>query len=211
MFETKKEEEIIKLAQNGKEDAIKYLIKNNMDIVYHEAKFFFINGQEREDVIQEGRIGLYEAISNYKIKGNSSFRSFCDLCVYRQLVSAITSANRNKHFYLNHSTSMDKSFFDNDNSEASLNNIIPDKTENIEKNFLTKELFKHLFTELKENLTELEWRVFKHYLEDKSYKKISETIEVDTKCVDNALQRVRKKIEEIKSDYEGKVLMDLSP
>ena len=98
LFKTKNKEEIIKAAQNGNEEAIEYLINKNMGIVCSKAKFFFINGQEKDDVIQEGRIGLYKAIRDYKIEGNASFISFCHICVYRQLIIAIKSANRDKNF-----------------------------------------------------------------------------------------------------------------
>ena len=179
-----------------------------MNIVYHKAKSFFINGQDRDDVIQEGRIGLYEAIKNYNIEGKSSFNSFCNMCIYRQLVTAIKTANRDKHLHFNHSTSMDKSFNYSNHTERNLNDVLPDEAENTEEEILSKELFNRLFNELKDILTKLEWNVFKHYLDDKSYKEIAKTLEVDTKCVDNALQRVREKTEEIRSDYEIVDLID---
>lgn len=195
LFTTKNKEEIIKAAQNNNEDAIEYLIENNMDIVHYKANSFFIKGQDKDDVIQEGRIGLYKAIKNYKIEGDASFISFCNLCVYRQLITAIKKANRDKHLCFNHSISMDKPFGYNksNKSKRSLNNTIPDKKENVENNILSKELFNRLFTELKNILTKLEWSVFKLYLDDKSYQKISEILEIDKKCVDNDLQRVREK------------------
>jgi len=208
LFKTKNKEEIIKAAQNRNEEAIEYLIEQHMNIVHHKAKSFFINGQDRADVIQEGRIGLYKAIKNYKIEGKSSFNSFCNLCVYRQLITAIKKANRNKHLHFNHSASMDKSFNYNDETERSLNDILPDEAENTEEEILSEELFNRLFNELKDILTKLEWNVFKHYLDDKSYKTIANILEVDTKCVDNALQRVREKIKEIRSDYDLKIFIN---
>ena len=208
MFKTKNKEEIIKVAQNGNEKAVEYLIEQHMNIVYHKAKSFFIKGQDKDDVIQEGRIGLYEAIKNYKIEGKSSFNSFCNLCVYRQLITAIKKANRDKHLHFNHSTSMDKSFDYSNHTERSLNDVLPDEAENVEDEILSKELFNRLFIELKDILTELEWIVFKHYLDDRSYKEIAKTLDVNTKSVDNALQRVRTKTEEMRSDYDLKVFIN---
>jgi len=201
---TKNKKEIIKAAQNGNEEAIEYLIEQYMDIVYHKAKFFYINGQGRDDVIQEGRIGLYKAIKYYNIDGKSSFNTFCNMCVYRQLVTAIKRANRDKRLSLNHSTSMDKPFnYSNgvNPTGRSLNDIIPDEAGNVEEDILSKEFFDLLFSDLKEYLTELEWDVFKHYLDDRTYKEIAKILEVNTKCVDNALQRVREKTGEMRPDY----------
>ena len=205
LFETKNKEEIIKHAQKGNEDAIEYLIERQMYIVYHKAKSFYIKGCDKDDVIQEGRIGLYKAIKYYKIEGKSSFNTFCNLCVYRKLVSAIKRANRNKRLSLNNSTSMDKPFNYSNGANTtgrSLNDILPNEAENVEAEVLSKEFFDLLFSDLKEILTDLEWDVFKHYLDDKSYKKIAKELDVNTKCVDNALQRVREKTDEMKPNYE---------
>ena len=211
LFEAQNEKEIIKKAQNDNGDAIDYLIEQNMEIVYHKAKSFYINGQDREDVIQEGRIGLYKAIRDYEIEGKSSFNTFCNLCVYRQLITAIKTANRDKRLSLNNSTSMDKPFNYSNRANTtgrSLNDILPDEAKNVEDEILSKEFFNLLFSDLKEILTDLEWDVFKHYLDDKSYKEIAKTLEVNTKCVDNALQRVREKTEEMKPNYEIENFID---
>jgi len=208
---TKNEEEIIKAAQKGNEDAIEYLINQQMDIVYHKAKSFYINGYGKDDVIQEGRIGLYQAIKYYNIEGKSSFNSFCNLCVYRKLVSAIKRANRDKRLSLNYSTSMDKPFNYSNGANTtgrSLNDILPNEAENVEDEVLSKEFFDLLFSDLKEILTDLEWDVFKHYLDDKSYKEIAKTLDVNTKCIDNALQRVREKTEEMKPNYDVEDFID---
>ena len=202
MFETREEEQIIRAAQNGDQNAIEYLISQNMDIVYAKAKYFFIKGLDKDDVIQEGRVGLYKAIRDYKTSKKASFRGFSQLCVHRQLVSAIKKANRQKHIPLNHSTSMDKTLdYDNENGR-SFKEILPDENEDLEKKFINKELLSLVFEDLEEELTELERKVFVHYLDSKSYKEISYILHVKLKTVDNALQRARKKIEQIKIDYE---------
>ena len=204
LIEAQNEKEIIKEAQNGNEEAIEYLINQQMDIVYHKAKSFYIKGCDKDDVIQEGRIGLYKAIKYYKIEGKSSFNTFCNLCVYRKLVSAIKRANRNKRLSLNNSTSMDKPFNYSNGANTtgrSLNDIIPDEAGNVEEDILSKEFFSLLFSDLKEYLTELEWDVFKHYLDDKSYKEIAKTLDVNIKSVDNALQRIKDKTEEMRPNY----------
>jgi RNA polymerase sigma-H factor len=126
LSQTHEEEEIIKLAQNGNQEAIEYLINQNMDIVFAKAKYFFIKGLDKDDVIQEGRVGLYKAIRDYKVNRRASFRGFSQLCVHRQLVSAIKKANRQKHIPLNTSTSLDKTIDYDDSKGRSFNEILPD-------------------------------------------------------------------------------------
>jgi RNA polymerase sporulation-specific sigma factor len=211
MFSEQKEKEaiekIIKKAQEGKRKAIEKLIDKNMDIVYSKSKYFFIKGLDRDDVIQEGMVGLYKAIRDYKIEREASFRGFCQLCVHRQLVSAIKRANRQKHMPLNNSTSIDKRL-DYDNQKGrSFNEILPDKDVNLEKKYVYKEILSLVFEDIKEELTELEFKVFMEYLDDKSYQEIACTLEVNIKTVDNALQRARKKLDNIKIEYSWEDLV----
>ena len=187
LFKIEDEEKIIKAAKNGNEEAIEYLIEEQMNIVLYLAKSFFIKGQNRDDVIQEGRIGLYKAIQNYDIDGRASFNSFCAMCVYRQLVTAIKTANRDKHLYLNNSTSLDKPFNYTNETDRNLNDVLANEARNTEEEILYKELVNDLFIELNDILTELEWDVFKHYLDGKSYEKIANILDIKIKCVDNAL------------------------
>ena len=194
-------DEIIKQAQTGDKKAIEHLINQNMDIVYAKAKYFFIKGLDKDDVIQEGRVGLYKAIRDYKVERRASFRGFSQLCVHRQLVSAIKKANRQKHIPLNTSTSLDKTIDYDDSQGRSFNEILPDKDENLEEDFIYREVLKVIFSDIEKELTELELEVFFQYLDNKSYKEISEFLDVNIKTVDNALQRARKKIEQIKCNY----------
>ncbi|MFW5976501.1 MAG: sigma-70 family RNA polymerase sigma factor [Bacillota bacterium] len=207
MPEVREDISLITAAQQGDPEAIEYLINNNMDIVYAKAKIFFIKGLDKEDVIQEGRIGLYKAIRDYKLNEAASFRGFSQLCVHRQLISAIKKANRQKHIPLNNSTSINRSFdFDNEKGR-SFSEILPDKAKDLEETLLYREVLSMIFKELEEELTDLEKEVFLHYLESRSYKEISDSLGVKVKAVDNALQRVRKKVSEIKlnSDLDGLV------
>src|SRR6056297_3616292 len=201
LFKEKKEEEIIEMAQAGNDLAIEYLIDQNMDIVYAKARFFFIKGLDRDDVIQEGRVGLYKAIRDFKENKGASFRGFSQLCVHRQLVSAIKKANRQKHMPLNNSTSIDNTL-DYDNEKGrSFNEILPDKKVNLEESFANKELLKMIMEDMANELTELEHDVFLEYLQSKSYAEISRILDINLKTVDNALQRARKKMERIKINY----------
>ena len=206
MEETEDMEEIVRRAQEGNVRAIEELIDENMDIVYAKARYFFIKGLDKDDVIQEGRVGLYKAIRDYKEEREASFRGFAQLCIHRQLVSAIKKANRQKHMPLNNSTSLDKSI-DKGENQRTYNEIISDDSDDLEEFFIYRELIDLLMDEIKENLTELEHNAFIKYLENKSYRQISDELEVNLKSVDNALQRARKKMEEIKDElnFQGVV------
>lgn len=201
MFDQKQgEDEIIKKAKDGNKLAIEYLINQNMDIVYAKAKYFFIKGLDKEDVIQEGMLGLFKAIRDYQPAREASFRGFSQLCVHRQLISAIKRANRQKHQPLNNSTSINKTYDYDNESGRSFSEILPDKKKKLEDQFVYKEIINLVFQEIEKELTELEKNVFYEYLDDRTYKEISQKLEINVKTVDNALQRARKKIEEIKSN-----------
>jgi len=194
------EEVIIEKAKNGNQLAIEYLINHNMDIVYAKAKYFFIKGLDKDDVIQEGMLGLFKAIRDYQEEREASFRGFSQLCVHRQLISAIKRANRQKHQPLNNSTSINKTYDYDNESGRSFSEILPDKKKKLEDQFVYKEIINLVFAEIEKELTQLEKEVFYEYLDDRSYKEISEKLDINVKTVDNALQRARKKIEDIKSN-----------
>jgi len=200
MYKQQGEEETIRQAQDGDKQAIELLINSNMDIVYAKARYFFIKGLDREDVIQEGLVGLYKAVRDYREDRASSFRGFAQLCIHRQMVSAIKRANRQKHIPLNSSTSIDKTI-DYGEGSRSFKEVLPNSDENVEERYIYQEQLKILFHIIDEQLTELEKEVFIQYLENKSYQEISADLKLNIKAVDNALQRARKKIEKIKQAY----------
>ncbi len=194
------QEVLIEKAQQGNVRAIERLIDCNMDIVYAKARYFFIKGLDKDDVIQEGRVGLFKAIRDYREDKEASFRGFAQLCIHRQLVSAIKKANRQKHMPLNNSTSLDKSI-DRGENKRTYNDIISDENNNLETLFIYKEILSVIMEEIEKNLTELEHDVFLKYLSNKTYQEIAEELDVNLKSVDNALQRARKKVDEIRDEY----------
>ncbi|MCK4260695.1 MAG: RNA polymerase sporulation sigma factor SigH [Halanaerobiales bacterium] len=202
------EDELILLAQEGEREAEEYLIKTNMDIVYSKSRLFYIKGLDRDDVIQEGLVGLYKAIRDYKISREASFRGFAHLCVNRQLISAIKMANRQKHLPLNTSTSIDRKLKyarDDGGMGRTLLDVLPDENMDPERDLINREFITEVTQELKKVLTPLEWQVFTSYLESKSYKEISEELESNVKTVDNALQRSRRKIDQIRNKFGNQV------
>ncbi|MBF8435722.1 RNA polymerase sporulation sigma factor SigH [Halanaerobiaceae bacterium Z-7014] len=199
MTETDSIEEVVKAAQDGEVRAIEELIDRNMDIVYAKSRYFFIKGLDKDDVIQEGRVGLFKAIRDYKEDKEASFRGFAQLCIHRQLVSAIKKANRQKHMPLNNSTSLDKSI-DKGESKRTYNEVVSDENHDLEKIFIYQEVLNLIMDKIEKNLTQLEYKVFVKYLDNKTYQEISDELEVNLKSVDNALQRARKKVEEIREN-----------
>ncbi len=199
MTETDSIEEVVKAAKNGEVRAIEELIDRNMDIVYAKSRYFFIKGLDKDDVIQEGRVGLFKAIRDYKEDKEASFRGFAQLCIHRQLVSAIKKANRQKHMPLNNSTSLDKSI-DKGESKRTYNEVVSDENHDLEKIFIYQEVLNLIMGKIENNLTKLEYKVFVKYLDNKTYQEISSELNVNLKSVDNALQRARKKVEEIRED-----------
>lgn len=199
MTETDSIEEVVKAAQDGEVKAIEELIDRNMDIVYAKSRYFFIKGLDKDDVIQEGRVGLFKAIRDYKEDKEASFRGFAQLCIHRQLVSAIKKANRQKHMPLNNSTSLDKSI-DKGESKRTYNEVVSDDNHDLEKIFIYQEILNLIMDKIEKNLTQLEYRVFVKYLDNKTYQEISDELNVNLKSVDNALQRARKKVEDIREN-----------
>ncbi len=200
--------DVINLAQDGNELAEKYLIDNNLDIVYAKSRFFYIKGLDNDDVVQEGMVGLYKAIRDYKEQREASFRGFAHLCVHRQLVSAIKTANRQKHMPLNNSTSINKTLkYSNDDGGRgrTLLDILPNQKNDPEVNYVNRELVDNVVDKLDNMLTKLEWDVFNRYVAGKSYKEIAAEINTNVKTVDNALQRSRRKIAELKIKLRGNV------
>lgn len=199
MTETDSIEEVVKAAQDGEVRSIEELIDRNMDIVYAKSRYFFIKGLDKDDVIQEGRVGLFKAIRDYKEDKEASFRGFAQLCIHRQLVSAIKKANRQKHMPLNNSTSLDKSI-DKGESKRTYNEVVSDENHDLEKIFIYQEVLNLIMDKIEKNLTQLEYKVFVKYLDNKTYQEISDELNVNLKSVDNALQRARKKVEEIREN-----------
>ena len=208
-FDNVAEQDVITLAQNGDRDAEEYLIMSNMDIVYSKSKLFYIKGLDKDDVIQEGLVGLYKAIRDFQPGKEASFRGFAHLCVNRQLISAIKMANRQKHLPLNTSTSIDRKLRfakDEEGRGRTLLDILPDEKMDPERDLINREFIKEITRELQEVLTPLEWKVFIRYLDSKSYKEISDELDSTVKTVDNALQRSRRKIDQIKDKLEHEVV-----
>ena len=187
------DEELVKLSHDGDELALEYLIERYKYFVRSKARSYFLVGADHEDIIQEGMIGLYKAVRDYKEE--SSFRSFAELCITRQMITAIKTATRQKHIPLNSYVSLNKPAFDDDSERTVEDALLQDCASDPEELIINQENVSDIENKLNEMLSPLEKKVMVLYLEGKSYVEIGELLGRHSKSVDNALQRVKRKLE----------------
>ncbi|MBX6350463.1 MAG: RNA polymerase sporulation sigma factor SigH [Clostridia bacterium] len=189
------DEAIVSLAHRGDPLAVEYMIGKYKNFVRAKARSYFLIGADREDIIQEGMIGLYKAIRDFRADKLSSFRAFAELCVTRQIITAIKTATRQKHIPLNSYVSLNKPIYDEDSDRTLLDVISGAKVSDPEDLVIHREEFGDIEQKMGEILSDLEWRVLMAYLDGKSYQEIADSLERHVKSIDNALQRVKRKLE----------------
>ncbi len=189
------DEEVVELARQGDNDAQEYLIGKYKNFVRAKARSYFLIGADKEDIIQEGMIGLYKAIRDYRPDKLSSFRAFAELCITRQIITAIKTATRQKHIPLNSYISLNKPIYDEDSDRTLLDVISGTRVTDPEELVLSQEDFDDIEAKMGEILSSLEWNVLMYYLEGKSYQDIAAGLDRHVKSIDNALQRVKRKLE----------------
>lgn len=194
------DEEVVAHAKKGDELATEYIINKYKNFVRVKAKSYFLVGADREDIIQEGMIGLYKAIRDFKADKLSSFRAFAELCITRQIITAIKTATRQKHIPLNSYISLNKPIYDDDSDRTMLDILAGAKITDPEELFINHELSGDIREKIQENLSDLESQVLGSYLEGKSYQEMARELNRHVKSIDNALQRVKRKIEKSLSD-----------
>lgn len=191
----KKDEDIALEAKAGSSIALEFLINKYRNFVKAKARSYFLIGADREDIIQEGMIGLYKAIRDFRGDRLSSFRAFAELCITRQIITAIKTATRQKHIPLNSYVSLNKPIYDEDSDRTLLDILTGAKITDPEELIINREEYNDIEFKMGEILSELEWRVLMLYLEGKSYHEIAVELERHVKSIDNALQRVKRKLE----------------
>ncbi|WAW14868.1 RNA polymerase sporulation sigma factor SigH [Peptostreptococcus equinus] len=185
----------LKKAKEGDKDSIDFLIDKYSPMVKSKARLYFLAGADRDDIIQEGMIGLYKAIRDYDAVKTSAFKSFADMCITRQMITAVKTSNRQKHMPLNTYISLSKPVFEDD-SEKTLHEIIRDELDqDPEKLLLGKESYINTEKNIMKLLSPFEEEVLNLYLQDKSYQNIAEKLEKTVKAVDNAIQRIKRKLD----------------
>jgi RNA polymerase sporulation-specific sigma factor len=195
-FENMTDEEIVIDAKdNDNTVALEYLINKYRNFVRAKARSYFLIGADREDIIQEGMIGLYKAIRDFRNDKLSSFRAFAELCVTRQIITAIKTATRQKHIPLNSYVSLNKPIYDEDSDRTLLDVLSGSKISDPEELVISREEFVDIEEKMGEILSDLEWKVLMSYLDGKSYQEIAVELDRHVKSIDNALQRVKRKLE----------------
>lgn len=193
-FEDMADEQVATIAKNGDIIATEYIIKKYKNLVKARARTYFLIGADKEDIVQEGMIGLFKAIRDFKSDKTASFKAFAELCITRQIITAIKTATRQKHIPLNSYVSLNRPVFDDDAEQTLLDTISEKKVFDPEEIMITKEHFSDLREKMSKNLSKLEWNVLSLYLDGKSYTEIAKRINKSEKSIDNALQRIKRKV-----------------
>ncbi len=190
------DEQIVRLVQREHNvKAVDFLINKYKNFVRAKARTYFLIGGDKEDIIQEGMIGLYKATRDFREDRLASFRAFADLCITRQIITAIKTATRQKHMPLNSYISLNKPVY-NDESERTLSDILSDaKMTDPKEVLVSREEFSNIEDALQTILSDFEWDVLMSYLDGKSYAEMSVDLGREAKSIDNALQRVKRKLE----------------
>ncbi len=189
------DEVMVEDAKDGDTDALEYLIRKYKNYVRAKARSYFLIGADREDIIQEGMIGLYKAIRDYRSDKLASFRVFAELCITRQIITAIKTATRQKHIPLNSYVSLNKPIYDEESDRTLLDVISGHKITDPEELVISREELIHIEDTIGEILSSLEWNVLTLYLQGRSYQEIAYDLDRHVKSIDNALQRVKRKLE----------------
>ncbi|ACB83775.1 RNA polymerase sporulation sigma factor SigH [Natranaerobius thermophilus] len=194
-YDLNSDEEVAKRAREGCHEALEFLIGKYKNFVRAKARSYFLIGADREDIIQEGMIGLYKAIRDFRGDKLSSFKAFAELCITRQIITAIKTATRQKHIPLNSYVSLDKPIYDEDSDRTLLDVISGVRITDPEYLMVNREEYNDIELKMTEILSSLEWKVLMLYLEGKSYQEIAQELDRHVKSIDNALQRVKRKLE----------------
>ena len=189
------EYDIVLKASKGDKIALEYIIKKYRNFVKSKAKSYFLIGADKEDIIQEGMIGLYKAVRDFDATKTNSFKGFAEICITRQIITAIKTATRQKHITLNSYISLNKPIYDEESERALLDIIATSIVTDPEELIISKEELKHIESKMNELLSDLELQVVEYYLNGKSYQYIADKLQRDVKSIDNALQRVKRKLE----------------
>ena len=202
------EDIILEIKTNCDNQALDYLINKYRPFVRAKTRTYFLIGADSEDIVQEGMIGLYKAIRDFRNDKLSSFRAFAELCVTRQIITAIKTATRQKHIPLNSYVSLNKPIYDEESDRTLLDVLPGGQVSDPEELVISQEEYIDIEAKMEEILSDLEWKVLMSYLDGKSYQEIAVDLNRHVKSIDNALQRVKRKLEKYMEASEDEV--DLS-
>ncbi|MEN6339529.1 MAG: RNA polymerase sporulation sigma factor SigH [Clostridiaceae bacterium] len=190
------DEQLLTLHRGGDALAEEMLYARYKQVVRSKARTYFLIGADREDIIQEGMIGLYKAVCDYQFDKQASFRAFAELCITRQIITAIKSATRKKHIPLNTYISLNRSVYEGDTERPLIDVLSSTQISDPEEVLIGRESYEAVADSIEHSLSKLERGALDLYLLGYSYQQIADALQKSTKCVDNAIQRVKKKLEE---------------
>jgi len=193
-YSSLRDEEVVALAKCGDDLATKFLLRKYRGLVEGKARNYFLAGADHEDVVQEGMIGLYKAVRDYNPDKLAAFHSFAELCITRQIITAVKTASRQKHVALNTCVSLEAPIGDEDSSRTLSETLGEPSSGDPERVLISKQFAKEIIRRIKRELSELEASALQHYLDGKSYQEIAGCLGRHMKQVDNALQRAKRKI-----------------
>ncbi len=196
-YRNMKDEEIVQAAKKDNDFALEYLIYKYKNFVKGKARSYYLIGADKEDIIQEGMIGLYKAIRDYDKDKLTSFRAFAEICITRQIITAIKTATRQKHIPLNSYVSLNKPIYDAESDRTLLDVISGVKVSDPEELMIDREDLNLIEDKIEKILSGLEKEVFMSYVDGMSYQEIAVELDRHVKSIDNALQRVKKKLEKV--------------
>ena len=196
-FDSMTDEEIALLAQQGDADASEYLLNKYKNFVRSKARSYFLVGADHEDIVQEGMIGLFKAFRDFRPDKLASFHAFAEICVTRQIITAIKTATRQKHIPLNSYVSLNKPIYEEESDRTLMDVITEGRSADPEELLIGRESYVSIESRIDEALSPLERRVLAAYLDGKSYQEIAQMLDRHVKSIDNALQRVKHKLEKL--------------
>lgn len=196
-YDQMSDEQIITLSQNGNMYAMEAILNRYKGFVASRARPYFLIGGNHEDMIQEGMIGLYKAVRDYLPDKQATFRSFAEICITRQMITAIKTATRQKHQPLNSYISLSRPAFDENSEQTLADVVLGSSCMNPEELVINKESYDACENAISKALSQMEYDILALYLQGKSYQEISEQIHKSPKSIDNALQRVKRKLERL--------------
>lgn len=189
------DEQVIKLSQDSDRLAEEVIYERYKNFVRSKARSYFLVGADREDLIQEGMIGLYKAMRDFNEEKQTTFRTFAEMCIVRQIITAIKTATRQKHMPLNNYLSLNKPLYDEDTDRTLMDTLANVQLHNPEDILINEEEYQNIRQKLDSLLSALEKQTLYFYLEGRSYQEIALVLKRSTKSVDNALQRIKRKLE----------------
>ena len=192
-YTNKSDEDLIEIIKSGDKSALEFLINKYKELVNMKVSKYFMIGSEKEDIVQEGLIGLYKAIKSFSPDKQNSFKTFANMCIERQLITAIKSSNRQKHMPLNSYLSLNASAYENDEETSILDTYDAHQIEDPLETITKQEYYQSVEKAIDKSLSSFEKQVLNRYIQGESYVQIAEKLDTQVKSVDNAIQRIRKK------------------